>query len=95
MSKKPSEFTPESQKPKFNCITTDLASDGMNEKGLSVSTLLQKSSPDYPEPNPSDPRPSCAVQSVSHFLLSTCTTIEEVKKALDTIQTVNCMCATP
>jgi penicillin V acylase-like amidase (Ntn superfamily) len=84
-------FNPQNH-PKNETFPADLASDGMNERGLSVSTLLQKWTPDYPEPNPADPRPACAVQSVSHFILSTCTTIAEVKEALNSIQTVNCTC---
>ena len=63
----------------------------MNEKGLSVGTLLQKDFADYPAVNTSDTRPLMAIQSVAHLVISTCATVAEAKIALHTVQIVNGM----
>lgn len=71
------------------------ASDGMNEKGLSVGSLLQTT--DYSNSatttnhtaeqpasvDPADPRQYIAHSYIAHYLLSQCETVDDVKEALN------------
>jgi hypothetical protein len=56
------------------------AMDGINEAGLSVALLADNETPD-PEPT-AQPRVGLSEQQVVRYLLDTCATVEEAKRAL-------------
>lgn len=59
--------------------------DGMNEKGLSLSTLWFPSAK-YPKINQADPSKIIAFEDLSNWILGSFASIEEVKKALSSVE---------
>ncbi len=63
-------------------VNKDLLADGMNEKGLCVNVLYHPGYADYPAFDPAKSATTMDSLDVCQYLLTTCTTIEEVCAAL-------------
>ena len=56
--------------------------DGMNEKGLSVNLFYHPGFVEYPEPDPNQQATTIETLDVCQFLLTTCSSVEDVRSAL-------------
>lgn len=63
-------------------IATGLVSDGMNEQGLVVGMLLFPGYAQYPDADPAKASTTIGSWEVATYLLSTCGTLDECKRAL-------------
>ena len=69
----------------MNAKGIDVASDGLNEAGLSVHLLLLPGYAKYQEVGPQDSARALAHIGVGNWILSNFATVEEVKKAIENV----------
>jgi choloylglycine hydrolase len=98
------EFTGQTpdQKPGFKWVGTygavgldavdkDVLVDGMNEKGLTVGLFYHPGFAEYPAYDPALAADTISALDVSLYLLTQCTTVSEVRNALDKVRIVGLM----
>lgn len=73
----------------FDALGEQYLVDGMNEKGLSVNVFYHPGFADYPPTDAAEASASIGPADVCQYLLTTCATVEDVKRALETVQVVS------
>ena len=63
-------------------VNKDLIADGMNEQGLCVNVLYHPGYAEYPAFDPAQSATTLGSLDVCQYLLTTCTSLEEVRAAL-------------
>jgi choloylglycine hydrolase len=69
-------------------VNKDLIADGMNEKGLCVNVFYHPGYAEYPKYDPAQSSKTLGSLDVCQYLLTTCTSIEEVRAALAEVHIV-------
>ena len=72
-------------------VEKDIILDGMNEKGLTVGLFYHPGFAVYPEYDPTKAEDSIAPTDVGQYLLTTCESVEESRKAMQRIRVVPVM----
>jgi choloylglycine hydrolase len=72
----------------LDALGKDLILDGMNEKGLTVNVFYHPGFAEYRKYDPAKASASISSLDVCQFLLTTCATIDEVRKALAVVNIV-------
>lgn len=72
----------------LDAIDKDCFMDGMNEKGLSVSTLFHPGTAEYQEYDPDDNENSLAPIDMIAFILTMAASIEDVKELMESVRVV-------
>jgi choloylglycine hydrolase len=72
----------------LDAVEKDYIVDGMNEKGLSVNVFYHPGYAAYPEYDVALASSTLSSLDVCQYLLTTCTTVEEVRKALAAVRVV-------
>jgi choloylglycine hydrolase len=66
-------------------VERDMILDGMNEKGLTVGLFYHPGYAEYPKYNPAKASESIAPTDVGQYLLTTCATVDEARKAMQLV----------
>jgi choloylglycine hydrolase len=72
----------------IDALEKDMLVDGMNEKGLAVGLFYLPGFAEYQKYDPARAGESMGPTDVGQFLLSTCTTVEEVRAAITKVRVV-------
>ena len=72
----------------LDAVEKDFIVDGMNEKGLAVNVFYHPGYAEYPNYDPAKAAKSVGSLDVCQYLLTTCATVEEVRKAIAAVRTV-------
>lgn len=72
----------------LNGLNRNLLVDGMNEKGLSVNVFYHPGYAEYAKFDPGKAATSISSLDVCQYLLTTCATVEQVKKAISNVTVV-------
>ena len=72
----------------IDAVEKDLIIDGMNEKGLSVNVFYHPGFAEYAKPDPAELTKTIGSLDVCQYLLTTCTSVAEVRAALSSVKVV-------
>ena len=72
----------------LDAVNKDLILDGMNEKGLCVNVFYHPGYAEYPKYDPAQSSKTLGSLDVCQYLLTTCTSVEEVRAALAKVRIV-------
>lgn len=72
----------------LDAVDKDMLVDGMNEKGLALGLFYHPGFAEYETYNPTDAGRSMAPTDVAQYLLTTCSTVSEVRAALAAVRVV-------
>ena len=72
----------------LDAVEKDVIADGMNEKGLTVGLFYHPGFAEYPAYDPARAAESISPLDVGQFLLSQCSTVEEVRSAIAKVRVV-------
>jgi choloylglycine hydrolase len=72
----------------IDAVEKDFVVDGMNEKGLAVNLFYHPGYAEYPKFDPAKAAKTIGSLDVCQYLLTTCTTVDEAKKAVSSLTVV-------